>query len=238
MSCTYLHRHTRIVNEYGLWDTFLRLFQTKHGDFTMINRNLVFSAAAVLLLTTQTGIAGDVDSLMQGCNDCHGDQGVSQWTDVPTIAGLAEFVHADALYIYRDKERPCMDSAYRQGDTSRAETNMCAIAAELSDDEIDALAAAYAELPYVPAKQDFDAALAATGKAIHEKSCDRCHSDGGTNPDDEAGMLGGQQLGYLRNSFEEYAAGTREQPKKMQEVMSELSADDVEALLHYYASVQ
>lgn len=175
---------------------------------------------------------------MQGCNDCHGDQGVSQWTDVPTIGGLAEFVHADALYIYRDKERPCMDSAYRKGDTSRPETNMCTITAKLSDDEIDALAAAYAELPYVPAKQDFDAALAAKGKAIHDKSCDRCHSKGGTDPEDEAGMLGGQQLGYLRKTFEEYAADARYQPEKMQEAMSELSADDVEALLNYYASVQ
>lgn len=201
-------------------------------------RNLVCSATTILLLTAKAGFAGDVESLMQGCNDCHGDQGVSQWTDVPTIAGLAEFVHADALYIYRDEERPCADSAYRQGDTSRPETNMCAIANQLSDDDIDALAAAYAELPYVPAKQDFDAALAEAGKAIHDESCDRCHSKGGTDPEDEAGMLGGQQLGYLRGAFEEYAAESRYQPEKMQKAMSELSADDVEALLNYYASVQ
>ena len=76
----------------------------------------------------------DVDALMQDCNGCHGDNGVSQWTDVPTIAGLAEFVHADALYIYRDEARPCAESEYRQGDTSRPATTMCAIAAELSDD--------------------------------------------------------------------------------------------------------
>lgn len=200
--------------------------------------NLACSAAAALLLTSTMAIAADVDSLMQGCNDCHGDQGVSQWTDVPTIAGLAEFVHSDALYIYRDKERPCADSAYRQGDTSRAETNMCAIAEQLSDDDIDALAAAYAELPYVPATQEFDAALAEKGKAVHDKGCDRCHSKGGTDPEDEAGMLGGQQLGYLRTTFAEYADGSRYQPEKMEEAMSQLSADDVEALLNYYASIQ
>lgn len=204
----------------------------------MKNRYLVFSATAALLLIARAGIAADVESLMQGCNDCHGDQGVSQWSDVPTIAGLAEFVHSDALYIYRDKERPCADSAYRQGDTSRAETNMCAVAGQLSDDEIDAVAAAYAELPYVHAKQEFDATLAAAGEAIHDKSCDRCHSGGGTDPEDEAGMLGGQQLGYLRSTFAEYAAGSRDQPEKMAEAMSQLSADDIEALLNYYASIQ
>ncbi len=195
----------------------------------------------VLLIATLffTPLAtADITALMAECNDCHGDNGVSLWSDVPTIAGLAEFVHADALYIFRDKERPCETSHFRQGDTSRPATDMCAIAAELSDDEIDSLAAAYAELPYVRAKQEFDAALAAKGKAVHETHCDRCHSDGGTNAADEAGMLGGQMMGYLEATFEEYAAGEREQPNKMKEKMDLLAPADFEALVHYYASVQ
>ncbi len=104
--------------------------------------------------------------------------------------------------------------------------------------DIEALAAAYAELPYVKAAQDADAALAATGKGLHEAQCDRCHSEAGTNADDEAGMLGGQQMGYLRDTFAAYGDGSREQPKKMQEKMDALSADDAEALIHYYGSVQ
>lgn len=204
----------------------------------MKNRNTSSFFAIFLLLAATCGAADDVESLMQQCNDCHGDQGVSQWSDVPTIAGVAEFVHADALYIYRDQERPCPDSAYRKGDTSRPETSMCAISAELSDQQIDAVAAAYAALPYVHAKQDFDASLVAAGKAVHDKGCNRCHSKAGTDPEDEAGMLGGQQMGYLRNTFKEYAQDARYQPEKMQEAMGALSADDIEALLHYYASEQ
>ncbi|MBT8104511.1 MAG: cytochrome c-553, partial [Woeseiaceae bacterium] len=160
------------------------------------------------------------------------------WTDVPTIAGIPEFVHADALFVYMDGDRPCADSEYRQGDTSRPVTNMCDIAADLSEDDIDALAAAYAELPYVPAEQEFDASLAEAGKALHDKHCDRCHSEAGMNPDDEASMLGGQQMGYLRRMFEQYAANEREQPGKMKEVVDMLSPDDVEALVNYYGSVQ
>ena len=101
---------------------------------------------------------------------------------------------------------------------------MCAIAADLSEDDIDALAAAYAELPYVKAKQDFDAGLAAAGEALHDEHCDKCHSDAGTNPDDEAGMLGGQQMGFVQTSFEQYIAGTREQPKKMKERICRMMA--------------
>lgn len=199
-------------------------------------QKILFVSAMLILFSSASG--SDVDAIIKGCNDCHGDNGVSQWSDVPTIAGLAEFVHVDALYIYQDEARPCAESKYRHGDTSRAATTMCAVAAELSEDDIDALAAAYAELPYVKATQDFDAALAATGKGIHDEQCDRCHSDEGTNPDDEAGMLGGQQMGYLRNMFAQYADGSREQPGKMKEKLDALSADDVEALVHYYGSVQ
>jgi sulfide dehydrogenase cytochrome subunit len=115
---------------------------------------------------------------------------------------------------------------------------MCKVTEGLSDDDIEAIAASYAELPYVRAKQDFDAALASAGEAIHDEHCDRCHSDGGTNVEDEAGMLGGQWMGYLETTFAEYAAGEREQPAKMKEKMDNLSGDDVKSLLHYYASQQ
>ncbi len=197
-----------------------------------------YLAAAFFGMTISAATAANVETIMQDCNGCHGDNGVSQWAEVPTIAGLPEFQHADALYIYQDEGRPCRDAEYKQGDTSRPAISMCGVAAKLSEDEIDAIAAAYAELPYVKAKQDFDADLAAAGKALHEEHCDRCHSEAGTNPEDEAGMLGGQMMGYLKQSLIDYKAGTREQPKKMQEMIDMLSDEDVTALVNYYGSVQ
>jgi len=189
------------------------------------------------LLVSVPATAG-LDSIVENCNGCHGTDGVSQWNDVPTIAGVPEFVHSDALYIYRDNERPCSESEYRQGDTSRPATTMCDVVAEFSDETIDEIAAHYAELPFVAAKQEFDADLAAAGQAVHEAQCDRCHSEGGSNPEDEAGIIAGQWMGYLKNTFAEYATGDREQPKKMQETLEALSDADVTALLHYYASQQ
>ncbi|HSG97691.1 MAG TPA: c-type cytochrome [Woeseiaceae bacterium] len=201
----------------------------------MIRKTLYLFSALLLV----PGIAAaDVDALMQGCNDCHGDNGVSQWSDVPSIAGIPEFVHSDALYVYVDAARPCLESEYRQGDTSRAPTDMCAVAADLSADEIDAVAAAYAELPWVSAAQDFDVELAAKGQTIHEDKCDMCHSDGGSNPDDEASILAGQQAGYLETTFAQYLAGERAQPSAMQKKLDGLSADDITALVHFYASQQ
>jgi sulfide dehydrogenase cytochrome subunit len=203
-----------------------------------MKRLTLYLATALLSTAFSAANAADVETMMKGCNDCHGEGGVSQSSDVPTLAGLPEFVHADALYVYMDEERPCADSKYRHGDTSRAATNMCAIAAELGEDGIDAIAAAYAELPYVKATQEFDAALAATGEGVHKEHCDKCHSEAGTNPDDEAGMLGGQPMDFLRNSFKAFADDSRGQPKKMKEKMDLLSEADYEALAHYYGSIQ
>jgi len=202
-----------------------------------MKRNFFF-VLSILMIGFPAIASADVDAIMDDCNGCHGDNGVSQWSDVPTIAGLAEFVHVDALYIYQDEARPCAESEYRQGDTSRAATTMCAVVADLSEDDIDEIAAAYAELDYVKATQDFDAGLAAAGQALHDKHCDSCHSEAGTNAEDEAGMLGGQQMGYLRDAFAQYADESREQPGKMKKKMDPLSADDVDALVHYYGSIQ
>ena len=200
----------------------------------------MFRTALMLLLPLVSSAAAlaDVAAIAEDCNGCHGDNGVSQWNDVPTIAGIDAFVHSDALYIYRDRARPCAMSEYRQGDTSRGATTMCDIAESMSDDDIEAIAEHYAALPFEPAKQEFDAALAEAGAVVHDRECSRCHSDGGGNPEDEASILAGQWMGYLETTFAEYASGERGQPDKMKEKMDALSADDVTALLHYYASQQ
>jgi sulfide dehydrogenase cytochrome subunit len=199
-----------------------------------------YRTAIILILGSFATVATaqDLASIVDNCNGCHGDDGISQWTDVPTIGGLPEFTHADALYFFRDGDRVCSESDYRQGDTSRAATTMCEVTADLSDEMIDEIAAYYFELPFVAAKQEFDAGLAATGKGVHDKLCEKCHSDGGSNVEDEAGILAGQWMGYLEATFAEYAAGDREQDKSMKDKMDMLSADDTKALLHYYASQQ
>ena len=203
-------------------------------------RLTIITASATLLLAA-SATAADLDATTETCNGCHGDNGdngVSQWNDMPTIAGIDAFVHSDALYVYRDEARPCAEAEFRQGDTARPAMTMCEVAAGLSDEEIEAIAEHYAALPFVPADQEFDPQLAAKGKEIHDGACARCHSDGGSNPEDEASILAGQWMGYLETTFAQYASGEREQPDRMKEKMDPLTEDEVTALIHYYASQQ
>lgn len=193
-------------------------------------------ALALSFTFPASAIAGEVSPLVAVCDSCHGTDGVSQWSDMPTIAGISEFVHGDALFAYKDGARPCEESAFRTGDTSRAPTDMCVLTKHMTEAQIEAIASYYAALPFVPATQEFDAALAEKGRKVHEQECARCHSDNGSNPEDDASILKGQWTAYMRRTFFEYAAGTREQPDKMKAKMDPLSDDAVEALVHFYAS--
>ena len=180
----------------------------------------------------------DVAALVKDCEGCHGNNGVSTWSDVPTIAGLSAGVHGDYLISYKNKERPCTKSKYRQGDTKRPETDMCTVAGKLSDKDMEALAAHFAGKAFVAAKQPFDAAKAAAGKAVHMRACEKCHTGGGKDADADASILAGQQSVYLKRAMEEFASGARPQPKKMKEKLVGLKPADIDAVLYYYASQQ
>lgn len=184
-------------------------------------------------------IFADAPDIAESCNECHGEGGVSTEPDVPTIAGMSAFVLEDYLLTYQDEARPCHETEYRSGDTERPPTTMCQIADELSEDEITAIAEHYAAKTFEPAPQEFDAALADEGASIHRRDCEKCHTDNASNPEDDAGVMAGQWMPYLRQVFEDYESGERPFIEdKMQEKFEQLSAEDKEALIHFYGSQQ
>lgn len=197
------------------------------------------SAVMAGLLAFSLSAGADVADIALECDQCHGDDGVSTESDVPIIAGMSAFVLEDYLLTYQDEGRPCHETEYRSGDTERPATSMCEIAAELSEDEVAAIAEHYAAKPFVPAKQPFDAAKAAAGASIHKRDCEKCHTENASNPDDDAGIMAGQWMPYMQQVFEDYSSGEREMvEKKMQEKFDPLSDEEKEALIHFYGSLQ
>jgi len=181
----------------------------------------------------------DIGEHADDCNGCHGDSGISSESDVPTIAGVSAFVLEEYMFEFRDEARPCRESKYRSGDLDRPATDMCAIAKELDEAEIGELAEHYAALEYRAAMQEFDATLAAEGSKVHRRDCEKCHSDGGSLAEDDAGILAGQWTAYLEQVFADYASGERNMMEdKMREKVDALDADSIAALIHYYASLQ
>jgi sulfide dehydrogenase cytochrome subunit len=166
----------------------------------------------------------DISQWVPACDGCHGHNGVSAQPTVPTIAGIDAGITADAIYRFKDGVYPCPSSP------------MCLIVTSISSDQAEALGAHYAALPFVAAKQPFDAAKAARGAAIHAAQCEQCHSRGGSDPADQASLLAGQWMPYLSVVLADYAAGKREQLEAMRVRLTAMSREDLDALANYYAS--
>jgi len=197
-----------------------------------------YIVAALSGSSAGTATAADIAALTGPCEDCHGKDGVSQDKDIPSIAGYSAVYITDSLGVYRDKTRPCEDEKYPTGAHKGETTNMCKIAEKISEQDGKLIADYFAGKKFVAAKQPFDAELAKKGKGIHELNCKKCHEDGGSSADDDAGLLAGQWLPYLERQFKEFKAGKREMEEKMKPKMEKLTADDIKALLQYYASEQ
>ncbi|WP_218760337.1 c-type cytochrome [Vibrio parahaemolyticus] len=203
----------------------------------LIKLSLKFSSVlAISSVLASHSLASPSELISQHeCEACHGPNGVSSETNIPTIAGIPEFNFFDQMLRYLEG-RPSASVNHVYGDTSQKKGDMVTIVKSLSEAQIEELAKHYAGLEFLPAKQSFDQALAMKGKAIHAKSCENCHSDGGSNALDEASILAGQQKGYLATTLQQFKQGKRSVDKKMDEAFKGLSSDDLNALVEYYAS--
>ena len=183
-------------------------------------------------------VAADIDALTENCANCHGKDGASMESSVPSIGGVSGQYMIDSLEIYKDRDRPCVEAEYLDGPDKGSKTDMCKIADELSDEDIEALAEFFADKEFVVAKQSFDPEKAARGQKIHDTNCEKCHEDGGSSVDDDAGLLAGQWMPYLEQTMKAYLAAERVMPKKMKPKMDKLTDAGLEDLLNYYGSLQ
>jgi sulfide dehydrogenase cytochrome subunit len=200
-------------------------------------RLALLASAGLFSLSLATGAwAADVNKLAENCANCHGKDGASTESDVPIIGGYSAPFISDSLAAYKKKERPCPETKYRGGDKKGQKSDMCQVAKDLSDADIKQLAQHFAGKKFVRAQQKFDAALAKKGKEIHEHNCDKCHSEGGSLASDDAGILAGQWMPYLKEQFKDFKAGKRPMVKKMTPKIEKLEPADIDALVNFYGS--
>jgi sulfide dehydrogenase cytochrome subunit len=190
---------------------------------------------AGLSLAASGALAADVAA---SCAGCHGVDGVSTDSAVPTIAGMSVDYLADTLHAYKKKARPAAEVTISAGDKKGTKSDMFKIVADLSDADIDNLAKTFAQKKFVRAKQTADAALAAKGKDLHDKLCDKCHTEGGSVAGDDSGILAGQWIPYLKAQLVDYKSGKRPAPTKMQPKIDQVQPADIDALAAYYGSAK
>ena len=192
----------------------------------------ILSVACLLGLAVGLNPAqAGTDELIKDCENCHGKGGNGDDLKVPNIAGMSEVYLHDTLVAYKGGDRPGVRYKPKDGE----ETDMVEIVKKLSEDEISALAAHFAKQQYQPHAQQVDAALAAQGKEAFDAACEKCHSEGGTLADDDAGILAGQGKPYLEQQFKLYRDGKRAMPKKMAKKMEDLDDATSAAIVEFLA---
>lgn len=202
------------------------------------NSQFLVMICAILFcaLGTSAGWAADAAKALDTCAGCHNKDGVSADKDVPTIAGYSANYIGETLAGYAKKDRPCPETKVRTGPDKGKATDMCKVAGALSEAEIKQVANFFAGKKFVHAAQSSDPVLAKKGAAIHQRNCEKCHSENGSSPDDDSGMLAGQWMPYLRQTLADFKAGKRPIDKKMKPKVDALEPADVDALVNYYGS--
>jgi sulfide dehydrogenase cytochrome subunit len=188
------------------------------------------------------------EMLSNTCLGCHGPGGISAGPATPTISGMSEVYIIGAMLAYKyDNDEDKVD-AIIEADTeledveffARTSTVMNRISKGYSEAEIKTIAKHFAGLPFEAANQSADAGQAGAGAKLHEAHCEKCHEDGGSSAEDDAGVFAGQWVPYLEYTMADFASGDRDQPKKMKKQMEEAHAasgdEAMRDLIQFYAN--
>ncbi len=162
----------------------------------------------------------------RSCGACHGAQGVSAMPDIPSLAGQPqEFI---TLQMILSRER------------LRDAPPMPDLAQDLSDPQVEDLAAHFTSLPPAPPddRGPRDAARYQAGAALSERlRCGICHL-----PDyrgqAQIPRIAGQRAEYLAQALTQYRDGRRhgtDTDTNMNAVMYGVTEAEIAALAHYLA---
>lgn len=158
------------------------------------------------------------------CAGCHGDNGISQTENIPSLAGQQDqFIQWQLVF-------------FRSG--ARKNEQMQPIVEQITNEDIRNLGAYFASLtpPKPPASDDNPDLSKKGAQAAVGRRCASCHTDSyaGTKA---VARLAGQREEYLVKALHDYKSGVRSggAGAAMSDVAYPLSDEEITALAHYLA---
>ena len=198
----------------------------------MMRRRTVFAIlyGLALGLSALAGLPADAADIAAGkekaelCTGCHGDAGISQTENIPSLAGQPDqFIQWQLVF-------------FRAG--SRKNEQMQPIVEQINNDDIRNLGAYFATLtPPKASTPDDNPDLSSKGaQAAVGRRCASCHTDtfAGTKA---VARIAGQREEYLVKALHDYKSGVRSggAGAAMSDVAYPLSDEEIAALAHYLA---
>ena len=160
----------------------------------------------------------------QACVACHGEGGNSSNPIIPSLAGQPAQMLATQLYQFREG--------------NRKNEQMSAMAANLSNAEMNDLAAYFSGVKPAPPKHRSAPESAALGRELAKKfNCTQCHGPALLGQQ-HIPRLAGQQPDYLRAQLKGFKASTRaDMDGNMTSAAQLLGDKDIEVLVDYIAGL-
>lgn len=187
----------------------------------------ILCAGVVSVGLTATSLAADLEAAKKKaelCATCHGENGISQMENVPSLAGQPDqFIQWQLVF-------------FRSG--TRKNEQMQPIVEQLDNEDIRNLGAYFASLaPAKAAQPDDNPDLSKKGaQAANGRRCANCHTDSfaGTGA---VARIADQREDYLLKALHDYKSGARSGGgmAAMADVAYPLSDEEITALAHYLA---
>jgi len=187
-------------------------------------RYILIAVVLALPLAAQAQDAAAGKKKAEACAACHGADGNSPAPTFPILAGQTQ------RYLYLQLKD------YKEG--RRKNPLMSPMAANLSKQDMQDLAAWFASQKLKPTNFVPDTAKAAKGKATADAAlCPMCHL-GGFSGQNEVPRVAGQYQEYIAAQLKAFQTKERTNDAgNMTAVMRGLSDDDIENLSHYIAGI-
>jgi len=207
-----------------------RSFACNYGAITVMRRGFwidILCATVMSAAMIATSPAADLDAAKKKaelCAGCHGENGISQMENIPSLAGQPDqFIQWQLVF-------------FRSG--ARKNEQMQPIVEQIDNDDIRNFGAYFASLtPPKATKPDDNPDLSEKGaQAAVGRRCASCHTDSfaGTKA---VARIAGQREDYLLKALHDYKSGVRSGGgmAAMADVAYPLSEEEITALAHYLA---
>lgn len=180
--------------------------------------------ATLTLIASGDPARGEALAKEHKCAKCHGDSGISEEDDSPSIAGQTRSYQFKQLMDYKT--------------TLRDERTMTKRVRKLTPEQMADLAAFYeAQAPEKPPEREAPKLATEGDESRLLLSCDVCHGKGGIGYGMESPVLRGQKPQYFIDTMTAFRDGDRENDEygRMRFIASQLSEEEIEQLAAYYS---